>query len=249
MSGANTYDAIVVHEHGDPSVLKLEKKEVPSALQPSQILIKVFAVGVNPYETYLRAGLNGYKANLPYTPGADAAGEVEAVGSQVKKFKVGDRVWTTATVTGAYASKAVVEEKTAFPLPSNTSYEQVLTLLSNSPLILFLVVNKAQKGAALNVPYATAYRALYQRGKVKPGQTVFIHGGSGGVGIAAIQFARAVSLLFINHSYAQRLYKSHPRAEPRWLQQQAQKQEDSLLSPTEPITRWITSPRTIFKSF
>jgi len=78
-------------------------------------------------------------------------------------------------VTGAYASKAVVEEKTAFPLPSNTSYEQ---------------------GAALNVPYATAYRGLYQRGKLRPGQTVFIHGGSGGVGIAAIQFARAVSESF-----------------------------------------------------
>lgn len=138
--------------------------------------MKVHAVGVNPVETYIRAGTNNYAITFPYTPGADCAGEVEAIGAEVTRFKVGDRVWTAGTVTGSYATKTVVEEKNTHTLPSNVTYEQ---------------------GAGVNVPYATAYRALFQRAKGRPGQTVFVHGGSGGVGIAAIQFARANGLTVI----------------------------------------------------
>eukprot|EP01102_Stenamoeba_stenopodia_P017090 TRINITY_DN6076_c0_g1_i1.p1 TRINITY_DN6076_c0_g1~~TRINITY_DN6076_c0_g1_i1.p1 ORF type:complete len:348 (+),score=93.26 TRINITY_DN6076_c0_g1_i1:60-1046(+) len=175
MAATGEFDAIVVREHGPPSVLKLEKRSVP-ALTPTQILVKVHAVGVNPVETYIRSGSNNYGVSFPYTPGADCAGEVEAVGADVTRFKVGDRVWTAGTVTGSYAAKTVVEEKNAHTLPNNVSYEQ---------------------GAGVNVPYATAYRALFQRSKGKPGQTVFVHGGSGGVGIAAVQFARAHGMIVI----------------------------------------------------
>src|SRR5438874_2185750 len=94
--------AIRVHQFGGPEVLKLE--EIP-ALKPEhgQVLVRVRAVGVNPYDTYMRAGTYAIKPPLPYTPGSDAAGTVEAVGPGVTKLKPGDRVYTAKTVTGAYA--------------------------------------------------------------------------------------------------------------------------------------------------
>jgi NADPH2:quinone reductase len=135
-------------------------------------LIRVQAVGINPVDTYIRNG--GYiPVQLPYTPGSDAAGIIEKLGPGANRFKVGDRVYTTATTTGSYAEFTSCNETTVFPLPQITSFAQ---------------------GAALGVPYATAYKALFHRGKALPGETVLIHGGSGGVGTAAIQFARAVGL-------------------------------------------------------
>jgi NADPH2:quinone reductase len=167
--------AIRVHEFGGPEVMRLE--EVPDPLPGSeQVLIRVSAVGVNPVDTYIRSGLYASRPTLPYTPGMDAAGVVEAVGMNVRRVSVGDRVYTAGTLSGAYAELALCEAARVHRLPSNITFAQ---------------------GAAVNVPYVTAYRALFGRARAMPGETVLVHGASGGVGIAAVQLARAHGLTVI----------------------------------------------------
>ena len=167
--------AIRVHQFGGPEVLKLE--QVPD-LQPApeQVVLRIHAAGVNPVETYIRTGTYAFKPNLPYTPGSDAAGEVLAVGSGVKKFKPGDRVYITASATGTYAEQALAEQSKVHRLADHVAFEQ---------------------GAAMGVPYGTAYRGLFQRAQAKPGETVLVHGASGGVGTAAVQLARAAGMTVI----------------------------------------------------
>lgn len=164
--------AIRVHEFGSPEVLKFE--EVPDLVAgPGQIVIDVKAVGVNPVESYIRTGTYATKPNLPYTPGNDVAGVVKEVGAGVTSVKAGDRVYTSQSISGAYAKQALCNALNVHPLPDNVSFEQ---------------------GAGVGVPYGTAYRALFQRAGAKPGETVLVHGASGGVGIASVQFARASGL-------------------------------------------------------
>lgn len=159
--------AIRVHAFGGPEVLKLEEVSAPVP-GAGQVLVAVKAIGVNPVETYLRSGSN---PNLPrpYTPGLDSAGIVEAVGDGVTGASVGDRVYTSDSLTGTYAEKTLCPAESVHRFPENISFEQA---------------------AGLNIPYATAYRALFQKAHAKPGETVFVHGASGGVGIAAIQWCR-----------------------------------------------------------
>jgi len=164
--------ALRVHEFGQPEVMRLEEVPDPGC-GPGQVLVRIHAVGVNPVDTYIRAGLYAIKPALPYTPGSDASGTVEAIGEGVKRFKVGDRVYTAGTISGAYAEKALCLESHVHPLPPNASYPQ---------------------GAALNVPYSAAYRALFQRARAVPGETVLVHGASGGVGVAAVQLCRAAGM-------------------------------------------------------
>jgi len=166
--------AIRVHKFGGPEVLSLEQVPDP---QPghNHILIRVRAIGVNPVETYLRSGSNPALA-LPYTPGTDAAGEVLAVGDSVRGWPVGARVYSSGTLTGAYAGLTLCEASDVHPLPERISFAQ---------------------GAAINIPGATAWRALFQRARALPGETVLIHGASGGVGNAAVQLARAAGLTVI----------------------------------------------------
>lgn len=162
--------AIRVHEPGPPDVMKYE--EIPDSKPGSgEILVKVHAVGVNPVDTYIRGGTGSYAPRvLPYTPGMDSAGVVEAIGEGVAKVKVGDRVYTAGSLTGTYAEKTLCREINVYPLPANISFSQ---------------------GAGIYVPYATAWRALFQRANATPGETVLVHGASGGVGTAAVQIARA----------------------------------------------------------
>ena len=167
--------AIRLHEFGDPEVMKLEEVPDPQA-GPGQILVEVCAIGVNPVDTYIRAGIYPNKPDLPYTPGTDAAGSVEAVGSGVRRVAVGDRIYTSGTISGAYAEKALCHESQVHRLPERISFQQ---------------------GAALNVPYSAAFRALFQRARAVPGETVLVHGASGGVGIAATQFGRAAGMTII----------------------------------------------------
>src|SRR6202163_2553042 len=101
--------AIVVHEFGGLEVLKLEDVPTPRP-GPGQVLVRIHAAGVNPYDTYMRAGVYAVKPALPYTPGSDAAGVIEAVGDGVSKVKTGDRVYTAKTVTGAYAEYTLALE-------------------------------------------------------------------------------------------------------------------------------------------
>jgi NADPH2:quinone reductase len=174
--------AIQVHHFGGPQVLELHEIPTPRP-GPGKILVRVHAVGVNPYDTYMRNGTYAIKPDLPYTPGSDAAGAVEAVGDGVKKLKVGDRVYTAKTLTGAYAEYALADESQVYPLPQKISYSQ---------------------GAGLWVPYGTAYTALRHHANVRAGETVLIHGASGGVGLAAAQFGRAFGLTIFGTAGTQR---------------------------------------------
>jgi NADPH2:quinone reductase len=166
--------AIRVHQFGDPNVLKLE--ELPDPMpEKGQVRVKTQAIGVNPVETYVRAGKYGPK-QFPYTPGSDAAGVIDAVGQGVTHFKPGQRVYASGSTTGTYADKFLANESQVHPLPDSISFAQ---------------------GAALGVPYATAYYGLFLRGKPMAGETVLVDGASGGVGIAAVQLARAFGLTVI----------------------------------------------------
>ena len=164
--------AIVVHEFGGPEVLRLEEVPTPRP-RAGQVLVRIRAAGVNPYDTYMRNGVYTIKPPLPYTPGSDGAGDIEAVGEGVTKLKPGDRAYVAKTLTGAYAEYALTQESQVHALPAKITYAQ---------------------GAGLWVPYGTAYHALYQRTQARAGETVLIHGASGGVGIAAVQIARAMGL-------------------------------------------------------
>jgi NADPH:quinone reductase len=146
--------AIQVHEFGGPEVLQLRDIPTPKP-EAGQILVKVHAIGVNPYDTYMRSGTYAIKPPLPYTPGSDAAGTIEAVGTGVTKVKPGDRVYTARTITGAYAEYTLTLEEQAQRLPQNISFEQ---------------------GAGVWVPYGTAYHAIYQEAKTRAGETVLVHG-------------------------------------------------------------------------
>jgi NADPH2:quinone reductase len=165
--------AILAREFGGPDVLKLE--EVPDAVAGAgQVRVKLHAVGVNPYDTYMRSGGYAIKPDLPYTPGADAAGVVDQVGSGVTGVTTGQRVYISGTALGkahgAYAQFAVCTPEQVHRLPDRISFTQ---------------------GAGLFVPYVTAWRALFGRANTRAGDRVLIHGASGGVGVAATQFAVA----------------------------------------------------------
>ena len=159
-------------EFGGPDVLRLEEVPTPQP-GPGQVLVRMHATGVNPVETYIRAGKYPRLPELPYTPGNDGAGVVEQVAPDVNQFKVGDRVYTAGSVSGTYAEFALCKAEQVHPLPAKVSFAH---------------------GAAVGTPYATAYRGLFQRANAKPGETVLVHGASGGVGTAAVQLARARGL-------------------------------------------------------
>jgi NADPH2:quinone reductase len=174
--------AICVTEYGGPSVLKLEEVPTPQP-GPNQVLVRIHAVGVNPVDTYLRSNTDNRGPKLPYTPGSDAAGIIEAVGSGVTQVKAGDRVYVGGTLSGAYAEFCLCGLSQVHPLPANATFAQ---------------------GAAMNVPYATAYQALFHRAHGQAGETVLVHGASGGVGIAAVQLARARGLTVIGTAGTER---------------------------------------------
>ena len=168
--------AIRVEQFGDPEVMKLV--EVPQ-LRPDtgQVLVRMKAVGINPVETYIRAGTYARKPALPFTPGNDGAGVVEEVAPPspegMKGLRPGDRIYTAGSISGTYAEYALCSPAQLHRLPVNASFVQ---------------------GAAMGTPYATAYRGLLQRAQAKAGETVLVHGASGGVGTAAVQLARAHDL-------------------------------------------------------
>src|SRR5262245_37785954 len=164
--------AIRVHKFGGPEVLRLEEVPTPRP-GPGEVLVRMHATGINPGETYIRAGKYARLPKLPYTPGNDGAGVVEQVDPDVTEFKPGDRVYTAGSLSGVYAEFALCKKEQVHRLPENVSFAQ---------------------GAAMGTPYATAYRGLFQRAEGKPGETVLVHGASGGVGTAAVQLARARGL-------------------------------------------------------
>ncbi len=174
--------AIRVKEFGGPEKLLLE--EVPDPKPgPGQVVVKIDAAGVNPVDVYMRAGTYARKPPLPYTPGTDGAGTILSVGEGVDSVAPGARVYTAGSLSGTYAEQALCEAWAVFPLPANAWFSQ---------------------GASMHVPYATAYRALFQKAKALPAETVLIQGASGGVGIAAVQLARAAGLHVVGTASTER---------------------------------------------
>lgn len=166
--------AIRVHEFGGPDVLTLEEVGDPKA-GPGEVVVRVRAAGVNPVDGYIHTGTYPRKPSLPYTPGQDGAGEVESVGDGVTAFKAGDRVYiagvgNTVAGAGTYAERALTTTSQVHRLAARATFAQ---------------------GAALGVPYCTAYTALFLRANAKPGETVLVHGATGGVGIATVELAHA----------------------------------------------------------
>lgn len=174
--------AIQVSEFGGPE--KLVLRDVPEPQPgPGQLVVRIRAAGVNPVETYVRTGTYAMKPQLPYTPGSDGAGEVLRVGAGTTKFKPGDRVYVAGSVSGTYAEQALCTEAQVHPLAASANWAQ---------------------GAALGVPYATAYRAMFHHADAQPGETMLVHGASGGVGTAAVQLGRARGLTVIGTAGTER---------------------------------------------
>jgi NADPH2:quinone reductase len=162
--------AIRVSRFGDPPVLELQ--EVPDlSPAPGQLVVRLHAAGVNPVETYIRSGKYARLPPLPYTPGTDGAGVVGQ--SDIPSLPTGSRVYLTASLTGTYAEQALCTPGQVFPLPAHISFEQ---------------------GASLGVAYGTPTWALFHRGQARSGETLLVHGASGGVGLAAVQLAKAAGL-------------------------------------------------------
>jgi NADPH2:quinone reductase len=175
-------NAIIVHKFGPAEVMKYKESPDPVA-GPGEVIVRVVAVGVNPVDTYIRSGIYANKPDLPYTPGTDAGGLVESVGDGVESLAIGDAVYTAGSITGSYAGLIRCEWDQVHKLP---------------------VEMDPKLGAAVNVPYATAYRALFQRGGARAGETLLVHGASGAVGVAAVQLATAFGMSVIGTAGTER---------------------------------------------
>jgi NADPH2:quinone reductase len=169
--------AIRVEQFGGPDVLRVADVPDPKPA-PGQVVVRLHAAGVNPYEAYIRVGKYARLPELPYTPGSDGAGVVEALGDGVTTVAPGARVYVAASGPrfGTYAERIACDASWVHPLPDAVSFAQ---------------------GAAIGVPAATAYRSLVIRGAARAGETVLVHGASGGVGLAAVQLARGLGLRVI----------------------------------------------------
>src|ERR1700674_5740333 len=167
--------AIVVHEFGAPEVMKMEETPPPKA-GPGQAVVRIHAAGGNPFDTYMRAGTYAIKPPLPYVPGGEGAGVVHTVGERVTKFKPGDRVYVGHPATGTYAEYTLALESQLHRLPDRTTFNQ---------------------GAGIYVAWGTAYHALFHHANARASETLLVHGASGGVGIAAVQIARAMGMTVI----------------------------------------------------
>ncbi|KAK7480726.1 hypothetical protein BaRGS_00027987, partial [Batillaria attramentaria] len=165
-----TMKAVRIHKFGGLEVFQYDTGVPKPSVGDTQVLLKASAVGINPVDWYIASGNFPIKPPLPWIPGWDAAGVVEAVGKKVTKFKKGDRVYCAGSVSGSYAEYVVSEERQTGHL-GKLSFAQ---------------------GAAIGVPYNTAYRAVVHKAKVRAGETVLIHGASGAVGNAGVQLCKAL---------------------------------------------------------
>ena len=165
--------AAFINETGEPSVIQYGDLPTPEPAA-DEVLVKVGAVAVNPIDTYIRSGAVALATEFPYIVGCDLAGTIEAVGSAVTRFKVGDRVWGSNQSLfgrkGTFAEYAAVGEEWLYPTPDSMSDDV------------------AAAGALVGI---TAHLGLFLHGDLKAGETVFINGGTGGVGAAVVQLAKA----------------------------------------------------------
>jgi NADPH:quinone reductase len=140
---------------------------------PTDCLVKVAAVDVNPVDLYIRSGAVAAKLNFPYILGRDLAGKVVATGADVKRFKIGDRVWATGQGSdgrqGTFSELAAIDETWLNKMPGNVTEEDI---------------------AAVALVGVTAHVGLVSRAKLKAGETLFVNGGTGGVGSSVVQMAK-----------------------------------------------------------
>ncbi|MDJ0708066.1 MAG: NAD(P)-dependent alcohol dehydrogenase [Leptolyngbyaceae cyanobacterium MO_188.B28] len=166
--------AIVINAYGAADVLQLMDIDQPTP-KPNQIKVKIQAAGVNPVDWKIRKGMLKLVtgSRFPRVLGSDLAGEVVECGDQATRFKVGDAIYafTNPTVGGAYAEFAVIPEQIACLKPQNLTFAQA---------------------AAAPLAATTALQALRDQGKLQSGQTVLVNGAAGGVGLFAIQIAKAM---------------------------------------------------------
>ncbi len=167
--------AVVAHEYGAPEVLKFEEIPRPEPNE-DEALVRVIASSVNPADPLTLSGkyAREFGTHLPLIPGYDIAGVVEKTGANVTKLKVGDAVYGYPTFGGGWADYVTVKEGEVAVKPKSLSFVEA---------------------AAVPMGALTAWQALVDVAKLQPGQTVLIHGGSGGVGSFAIQIAKARDLL------------------------------------------------------
>lgn len=165
--------AVLMTAAGNPEVLQLQDIPKPDSLGETELLVKLLAAGINPIDTKLRKRGTFYPAQMPAILGCDGAGIVEAVGDRHKQFRVGDEVYFCNGGLGAhqgnYAQYTTVDERFVAPKPTSVSFAEAAA----APLVLI-----------------TAWEALYERGRLGPGERVLIHAGAGGVGHVAIQLAK-----------------------------------------------------------
>lgn len=174
--------AVCVERFGDPEVMAIS--EVPALVASShQILVEVKAAGVNPVDAYIRSGNYPVPLPLPYTPGIDGAGIVKAVGRGAGNIRSGDRVYIAGSLSGTYAQEALCAQDQLYPLSPHLDFNQ---------------------GAGIYVPYTTAYEALFFKANPQKGETLLVHGASGGVGIASVQLAAAAGLRVLGTAGSQK---------------------------------------------
>jgi NADPH:quinone reductase-like Zn-dependent oxidoreductase len=163
-----------VHEFGPPEVMILEMVPRPDP-DPGEILVKVHAAGVGPWDGSIRAGRSALPQPLPLTLGADLSGEAAALGSSISNMAVGDQVFgvTNTQFLGAYAEYAVASAAMIAKKPSSLSYVEA---------------------ASVPVVAVTAWQGLFDQARLEAGQTVVIHGAAGNVGAYAVQLARRARL-------------------------------------------------------
>lgn len=154
---------------GGPETLVLEELPDPVA-GPGQVLIDVKACGVNYPDVLIIEDKYQFKPPRPFAPGGEVSGVIAAVGEGVSRFKVGDRV-LASTGWGGYAEKLALEEGRCTPIPDNMPFDEA---------------------AAFVLTYGTSYYALKDRGHLKPGETLLVLGAAGGVGLAAVELAKAM---------------------------------------------------------
>lgn len=171
-ASGSTMKAVRGHAYGSSDVLKLEEAPRPEPKE-DEILVRVFAAGVNPVDAKVRAGMFKQPgAPMPFIPGYDISGVVEKTGAKATKFKAGDEVYAYLSLErgGAYAEYTIAKESELAAKPKSLTHEQA---------------------AAVPLAALTAWQALIEKAKMTEGQTVLIHGGSGGVGSFAVQIAKA----------------------------------------------------------
>ncbi|MCH7829513.1 MAG: NADPH:quinone oxidoreductase family protein [Proteobacteria bacterium] len=161
--------ALVCNAYGPPESLLIEERDDP-VVGSAQVLIDVAAAGINFPDILSIAGTYQVKSPTPFVPGNEAAGVVTAVGADVSRYGIGDKVVIT-TRGGAFAEKCVADEMMTMPLPESLNFEQ---------------------GAGFAVTYGTSYHALKQSAQLQPGETVLVLGAAGGVGITAVEIAKCM---------------------------------------------------------